>query len=92
MISRLTRAIENEYNTSMRIKTYVTLPEDLVRKMDKFNVSYRSRSDFIEAAVRAFVAQLTRNQKNIRDLDIINRRAEGLNHEALDVLEYQVIP
>jgi len=42
-------------------------------------------------ALRAFVAQLIRSEQNARDLEIINRRAEQLNEEALDVLTYQII-
>lgn len=76
----------------MRIRTYISLPEELVRVMDRFSDSYKNRSDFIEAAVRAFAAQLARKQQNARDLEIINRRAERLNQEARDVLAYQVIP
>ena len=33
--------------------------------------------------------RLTRNEQNARDLEIINRRADFLNQEARDVLEYQ---
>jgi len=42
-------------------------------------------------ALRAFVAQLLRREQNARDLEIINRRTEQLNEEALDVLAYQVM-
>jgi metal-responsive CopG/Arc/MetJ family transcriptional regulator len=80
------------YNMNMREKTYVTLPDDLLHAMDRFSDSYKSRSDFVEAAVRAFISQLARNQQNSRDLEVINRHADELNQEALDVLAYQVIP
>jgi len=39
--------------------------------------------------VRAFIGQLIRNEQNARDLEIINRRADFLNQQASDVLEYQ---
>ena len=48
----------------------------------------KTRSDFIETAVWAFIAQLIRDEQNARDLEIINRRARSLNREARDVLEY----
>lgn len=54
-----------------------------------FSNQYKSRSEFIEVAVRTFVAQLFRQQQNLRDLEMINRYADDLNEEAMDVLEYQ---
>ena len=39
--------------------------------------------------MRAYIAQLVRRERNERDLEIINLRADRLNEEALDVLAYQ---
>jgi metal-responsive CopG/Arc/MetJ family transcriptional regulator len=74
----------------MRIKTSVTLSKDVLKAVDKLSKSYRSRSEFVEIALRAFIAQTIRNQQNARDLEIINRHADALNSEAEDVLAYQV--
>ena len=74
----------------MRIKTSVTLSKDVLKAVDKLSRSYKSRSEFIELALRAFIAQTTRYQQNAKDLEIINRRATALNSEAQDVLDYQV--
>lgn len=79
------------YNRDMQTKTRITLPTDLVQVIDRFSRSYKSRSEFVEAAVRAFIAQLIRNEQNARDLEIINRHADELNAQALDVLAYQVV-
>ncbi len=49
-----------------------------------------NRSEFIETAVRRYLAALVRKQQNLRDLAIINRRAARLNREAADVLDYQI--
>ncbi len=76
----------------MKIKTSITLPADLVTAIDKQAESFRNRSSFIEAAVRAFLAQRQRQAREARDLAIINERADRLNDEAAEVLEYQVIP
>ncbi len=73
----------------MRIKTSVTLSKDVLKAVDKLSKSYRSRSEFVEIALRAFIAQTIRNQQNARDLEIINRHADALNSEAEDVLAYQ---
>jgi metal-responsive CopG/Arc/MetJ family transcriptional regulator len=74
----------------MKVKTSITLSSDLLKTIDKLSGRNRSRSDFIEAALKAYIAQLVRNEQNSRDLEIINRRADELNKEALDVLLYQV--
>jgi len=50
----------------------------------------KNRSEFIETALRAFLTQVIRNERNARDLRLINDRADALNREALDVLDFQV--
>jgi len=82
-----------EYNGSMKVKTSITLSQELLKAVDKrTRQQKRTRSDLIEAAVEAFLQQLARDEQNARDLDIINRRADSLNKEAANVLEYQVLP
>ncbi len=76
----------------MKVKTSITLSEDLLEAIDKRSSQFKNRSDFIEAAIRAFIAQAIREEQNAKDLAIINRRADRLNQEAADVLAYQVIP
>ncbi len=75
----------------MKTKTSITLSEDVVKAIDKFSGQYKNRSEFIELALRHYIAQLIRKQRNARDLEIINQRAGRLNKEALDVLAYQVV-
>lgn len=79
-----------EYIRGMKIKTSITLSEDLLDAINQRSGEFRNRSDFIEAAVRAYIAQKIREEQNARDLAIINRRADSLNEEAADVLAYQV--
>jgi metal-responsive CopG/Arc/MetJ family transcriptional regulator len=50
----------------------------------------KNRSDFIETAISAFIEKTLRNEQNVKDLEILNRRAEVLNQEAAEVLSYQV--
>ena len=88
----MTAGVAWEYLGSMKIKTSITLAEDLLKIIDEQSGSHKSRSDFIEKAVRAYVLQVMRDQQNARDLDIINRQADRLNKEAKDVLTYQVLP
>jgi len=73
----------------MKVRTSITLSEELLKAIDKYGAQRRqTRSTFIEAALWAFMKQPTRNERNARDLEIINRNADSLNLEALDVLEY----
>jgi len=74
----------------MKIKTSVTLSKDVLQAADKLSRRYKNRSEFIEVALRAYIAQAIRNEQNAQDLEIINQRADQLNEEALDVLAYQV--
>lgn len=74
----------------MKVKTSITLSEDLLKAIDEYTGEYKNRSEFIEDAVRAFIMQLMRRQQDARDLKIINHRSDYLNREAADVLTYQV--
>lgn len=74
----------------MKVKTSVTLSEDLLDAMDTVAARYGSRSQLMEAALRTFLVQLERREQDARDLDILNGKADRLNAEAQDVLEYQV--
>jgi metal-responsive CopG/Arc/MetJ family transcriptional regulator len=74
----------------MKIKTSITLSDELLKAIDKYGRTYKNRSDFIEAAIWAFIGQIIRERQNARDIEIINRNAERLNAEAQDVLAYQV--
>ncbi len=74
----------------MKVKTSITLPEDVLKAIDEYAGKNKNRSAFIENAVRAFIMQLIQRQQDARDLEIINRHADSLNQEAADVLTYQV--
>ena len=76
----------------MKRKISITLSEDILNAIDKRSGDAKNRSDFIETAVRAYIAQLIRAEQNAKDLAIINRHADRLNIEAADVLAFQVIP
>ena len=74
----------------MKVKTSITLSEDLINAIDEHAGEYKNRSEFIEDAVRAFILHLIQRQQDAKDLEIINRHADRLNREAADVLTYQV--
>lgn len=74
----------------MKVKTSVTLSEDLVRAMDDLSSQYGNRSALVEQAIRDFLAAEAKRQRDARDFEILNQRADALNKEAEDVLSYQV--
>jgi metal-responsive CopG/Arc/MetJ family transcriptional regulator len=78
-----------EYNYLVRLKTSITLPEELLKSIDQAD---QNRSAFIERASRAYLARLERAKREARDIEIINAHADRLNEEAMDVLEYQGLP
>ena len=73
----------------MRVKTSITLPEDLLDRLDRVD---KNRSALLERAAIAWLAHLERQMRDRKDLEIIDRNADRLNREALDVLGYQQVP
>ena len=70
----------------MRVKTSVTLPKDLLVRIDRVE---KNRSAFVEKASRVYLASLERARRDSRDLQILNANADRLNAEAMDALQYQ---
>lgn len=70
----------------MRVKTSVTLPQDLLRRLDGID---SNRSAVLERAAIAYLAQFEDDGNDRKDLEIINRNSARLNREAKDALEYQ---
>ena len=78
-----------QYDGSVKIKTSVTLSADLLEAVDARIGPAASRSEFIEMAVRGYLASLVRREHDARDLEIMNRYANEMNAEASDLLDYQ---
>lgn len=74
----------------MKIKTSITLSDEILKAIDLHIGTYRSRSEFLETAARIFIEQLKKKEAEQRDLEIINKCSDALNAEAEDVLGYQV--
>jgi metal-responsive CopG/Arc/MetJ family transcriptional regulator len=72
----------------VRVKTSITLPEELLRRLDRV---HSNRSAVLERAALAYLAHLERQERDRKDVEIINRNAVRLNREAKDTLEYQKI-
>ena len=70
----------------VRVKTSITLPSELLGQLDRVD---KNRSALLERAARAYLARLESDERDRRDIEIINRNADRLNREATDTLEYQ---
>jgi metal-responsive CopG/Arc/MetJ family transcriptional regulator len=74
----------------MKVKTSVTLSEEVLEEVDSVVEGTGNRSALIEEAVREYLQRLRQRARDERDLYILNDQADKLNEEALDVLSYQV--
>ena len=74
----------------MKVKTSITLSRTVLEEIDQRSEQFHSRSGSLEAAAVGLLRELARKEAEQRDLEIINRRAEALNAEAEDVLDFQV--
>lgn len=72
----------------MKVKTSVTLSEELLQAIED-QVKQENRSSFIEEATWSYLRAIQRGARDREDLKTIDRYADELNAEALDVLEYQ---
>lgn len=70
----------------MRVKTSITLPEELLERIDQVG---NNRSALIERATLAYLDKLSREERDRRDIEILNRHADEMNREMEDILEYQ---
>jgi metal-responsive CopG/Arc/MetJ family transcriptional regulator len=73
----------------MKLKTSVTLSEDVVKRLDRATKKGESRSQAIERLLRESLYAGARRAADLRDLTLINKHAAQLNAEADDVLAYQ---
>jgi len=73
----------------MKTKTSITLPSELLKRIDRLAGARRSRSAYIERVLRGHLAQRAQAARGARDVELINKFADELNAEAEDVLRYQ---
>jgi metal-responsive CopG/Arc/MetJ family transcriptional regulator len=77
----------------MKVKTSITLTKEVLQEIDaRIKPQRRSRSEFIEEAVRAFLTNTDRIALQAREAALLRKHAAALNAEMADVLEYQVLP
>jgi metal-responsive CopG/Arc/MetJ family transcriptional regulator len=73
----------------MKEKTSITLSKEVLVSLDRIAGSKQSRSAFIESVLTEYLKARVREQREARDLALINRHGEQLNRDAEDALEYQ---
>jgi len=73
----------------MKVKTSLTLSEDLLAVLDRMAGPGSSRSAFIEKILRDFLAHREKAQRLALDVAAINQHAEKLNAEMSDALSFQ---
>ena len=73
----------------MKIKTSLTLSEELVATLDKLAGPKTARSAYIERILQEFVDRRAQARKDAREIAAINRHAAELNGEMADALSFQ---
>ena len=68
----------------VRVKTSITLPGELLDRLDRPG---SNRSALLERDRVACLARLESDERDRRDAEIINRKADCLNREAIKTLE-----
>lgn len=74
----------------MKVKTSITLSEEILHAIDQILGESKNRSAFIEYALRDYLRKRSITLRNEKDLEILNKNSKRLNREAEDVLTYQV--
>lgn len=72
----------------IKVRTSVTLPKDLLLRVDAFTGKKHKRSAVIESALRDFLQNKERAKRDPRELEIINANADLLNQQAAETLEF----
>lgn len=75
----------------MKVKTSVTLSEDVLREIDELLGTPGKRSEFLEEAVRARLREIRRTARGARDIAIYERLAsdEEFHRDVEENLELQ---
>ena len=73
----------------MKVKTSITLSEDVVKRLDRAARKGENRSQAIERLLRERLQAEARKVTEAKDRALIDEHAAELNAEAEDVLTYQ---
>ena len=73
----------------MKVRTSVTLPKELLVKVDALAGRKNRRSAIVESALVEYVAKEKPKKLNHRDIQIINENAGLINKQVEETLEFQ---
>ncbi len=73
----------------MRVRTSVTLPEELLIRIDALAGKKNMRSAIVESALLEYVSKEKPQLLNERDIQIINENADLINAQVEETLEFQ---
>lgn len=73
----------------MKLKTSITLSEDLLKMIRRACRKGETRSHALERLLREGLAARGRRDRDQRDRALINEHADALNAEVADALKYQ---
>ena len=76
----------------MKEKASITIERSVLDELERRLPEQSSRSAAIETALRDWLLRLEREERDRRDIEVINRYAAELNSEMEDVLQYQADP
>ena len=74
----------------MKVKTSITLSQDILNAINEMIDETGNRSSFIEYVLRKYFEEKAREIQNKKDGEILDKSADRLNKEASEVLLYQV--
>ena len=74
----------------MKVRTSITLPDNLLKEVAEMIDDSGSRSAFFETAIREYIERCRKKMRDRTDLELINISADDLNKKAEEVLSYQV--
>lgn len=72
-----------------KVETTFSISVKVLEKTDAFAKKFGNRSEFVEKALQEFISKLEKQEREAKDIEIINENADELNEEAMDVLDYQ---
>jgi len=75
----------------MKKRITVSIPPDILKKIDRMTRSTLSRSAVIEHILCLYFQRKPSGKIHARDLERINAAAGRLNSEAEDILSYQIL-
>jgi len=75
---------------STKTKKSISLSSSLLKEMDTVNKD-RDISEFIEKALIHYINKLKRQERGLRDIEIINANADRFNREAEENLQFQAM-